>query len=241
VLRKTTWAAQLTALALFCAHPMQEAVASSFMATPVTFDLTSNKPMAILQLSNNGDNDVRLQVHAVKWGTDGSKETQDDTDDLIINPPVFTIKQGGQQFLRFGLRSVIQTDKEQSYRLILTEVPDQTITTKDSSVLTVLQISIPVFINPMKKDQHISWHLIEKDKKYTLVADNSGNTHLKLNSFTIVDNTGATVFAKREPAYVLPGQRKEWPIVTNGNLSHVSLKVVTPEGQRDEVLDEEVQ
>jgi fimbrial chaperone protein len=239
MLRKTTWAAQAIALLLACVYPALEASASSFIASPITFDLTSSKPMSILRLTNKGDSDLRLQVHAVKWSTDGHIETQVNTDEVILNPPIFTIKPGQQQFLRFGLRSVTQTAKEQSYRLIVDEIPDKTSVGEKLGLRTVLRVSIPVFINPVQKNVHVIWHLVRKGQQYILVADNSGDTHIKINGFAIVDDKGTPIVTNNDPAYILPEQRKEWPLVTNGSLGRITLKILTPVGQSDEVLDAE--
>lgn len=239
MLRKTGWAAQAMALLLACAYPALEASASSFIASPITFDLTSSKPMSILRLTNNGDSDLRLQVHAVKWSTDGHIETQVNTDEVILNPPIFTIKSGQQQFLRFGLRSVTQTATEQSYRLIVDEIPDEKAAGGELGLRTVLRVSIPVFINPVQKNVHVTWHLVSKGRQYILVADNSGDTHIKINGFVIADDKGTPIVTNNDPTYVLPEQRKEWPLVTSGSLGRITLKILTPVGQSDEVLDAE--
>jgi fimbrial chaperone protein len=240
VLRKTTWAARATALLLVCAHPLQ-AVASSFIASPVTFNLSPNKPMSILRLTNNGESDLRLQVHAMKWGTDGYNETQVDTDDIILNPPVFMLKPGQQQFMRFGLRSVVPPGKEQSYRLIVDEIPDETSVGKSVGIRTALRVSIPVFIAPVQKDARVTWHLIRKENRYVLVCDNSGNTHLKINGFIVANDKGMPVVRNSDPAYIMPEQRKEWPLATNGTLGRITLRVITPVGQSEDVIDEESQ
>jgi fimbrial chaperone protein len=241
VLRKITCAVQITALMLCCTAPIQEAFASSFIVSPVTFDLTTKKPMSILRLSNNGDANLRLQVHAVKWDTDGHNETKVDTDEVIVNPPVFTIKPGQQQFLRFGLRSVTQTEKEQSYRLVLREVPDDTPIGPHGGLRTVLEVSIPVFIDPAKKNEQVAWHLVKKGNQYSLVADNGGNVHLKITGFVALDSSGAQVIADNNLSYIMPGQRKEWPITAKSDLGKITLKVITAEGPHEETLDAEVQ
>jgi len=237
--RRTTWAAQAVMLLLACIYPMPEASASSFIASPITFELTASKPMSILRLTNNGDTDLRLQVHAVKWSTDGHIETQVKTDEVILNPPIFTVKPGQQQFLRFGLRTVTQWEAEQSYRLIVDEIPTETSAGGELGLRTVLRVSIPVFINPVQKNVRVTWHLIHRGQHYVLVADNSGNTHIKINGFVIADDKGTPIVTDDDPAYVLPKQRKEWPLLNSGRLSRITLKILTPVGQSDEVLDAE--
>lgn len=239
MLCNTRWATRAIVFLLACVYPALNASASSFIASPITFDLTSSKPMSILRLTNQGESDLRLQVHAVKWSTDGHAETQVDTDEVILNPPIFSIKPGQQQFLRFGLRSVTQTAKEQSYRLIVDEIPDETASGEKLGLRTVLRVSIPVFINPLQKNVHVSWHLIRKGSQYVLVADNSGDTHIKINGFAIVDDKGTSRIINSDPAYILPQQRKEWPLVTGGSLGRITLKILTPVGQSEEVLDAE--
>jgi fimbrial chaperone protein len=239
MLRITTWAARAMALLLACVYPVLEASASSFIASPITFDLTSSKPMSILRLTNKDANDLRLQVHAVKWSTDGHIETQVNTDELILNPPIFTIKPGQQQFLRFGLRSVTPTAQEQSYRLIVDEIPDETSVVGKLGLRTVLRVSIPVFISPVQKNVLVTWHLVRKNQQYILVAANSGDMHMKINGFAIVSDKGTPLIANNDPAYILPGQRKEWPLATSSSLDRITLKILTPVGPIDEVLNAE--
>lgn len=239
MLRNTMWAMWTIVFLLVCAYPALEASASSFIASPTRFDLTPTNPMSILRLTNQGDNDLRLQIHVVKWSTDGRVETEVKTDDVILNPPIFTIKPGQQQFVRFGLRSVTQTDKEQSYRLIIDEIPDETAPKENVGLRTVLRVSIPVFISPLQKNMHVSWHLLKKGQQHILVADNSGNTHMRITRFVILDTNGTPRITNNDPAYILPGQRKEWPLATNGNLDHITLKLFTPAGESEEVLEAE--
>ena len=47
---------------------------------------------------------MTIQAHIVAWSAKGAEEVLTDNDDILLNPPIFTVAVGHTQFLRLGLR-----------------------------------------------------------------------------------------------------------------------------------------
>ena len=78
------------------------------------------------------------------------------TDDIILNPPVFTVAPGKTRFMRLGLRTANHGTAELTYRLILQEVPKAEGPSDGAAVRTILRISIPIFAVP-KRSRSPEW------------------------------------------------------------------------------------
>lgn len=221
-----------------CAGFASHALAASFNVNPIGFDLTTERSSGVLQIRNTGDQPVRIQVDAVDWSTDGSKEVLSDTDALLLNPPIFSIEPGQLQFLRFGLRrpaSSANSASEKSYRLLIEEVPQADV--QGPGLRTLLRVSIPVFIAPKSRQEKLSWQLKHVGGALLLSAANEGNVHSKINRILLSNADRKDAQQIDKPAYVLPGQRKEWSLA-NGNIRDgaVLLHIQTDKGEIEEHL-----
>lgn len=220
---------------LSCAITTQNLWAASFNVNPIGFDLNAERPSGVLQIRNTGDTPVRIQVGAVDWNTDGRQEVQADTDALLLNPPIFAIAPGQIQFLRFGVRNPVSSATEKSYRLVIEEVPSGA--PQGAGLKTLLKVSIPVFILPQKRQENLSWQIKRQANGLFLVAANDGNVHSKIVQIRLTSADNADSLQISTPAYVLPGQRKEWPL-TNGKIRSglIRLHVQTDKGEIEEQL-----
>jgi len=231
------WRAAWQVALVLCLASAQTAGAASFNVNPIGFDLNAERASGVLQIRNTGDQAVRIQVSAVDWSTDGRQEVLTDTDALLLNPPIFAIEPGQTQFLRFGVRHPENSATEKSYRLLLDEVPPSG--PQAAGLKTLLRVSIPVFIVPQKKQERISWQLRRQAKGLILVAANDGNVHSKIIGIQLrnSDSDSQNGLQISTPAYVLPGQHKEWSLA-NGKIraGAVRLQVQTDKGEIEEHL-----
>lgn len=213
----------ITKVAVSLAFPILGSLslaAASFTVTPVRVELSARQLHATLQITNSGDEKVTIQLHPVLWTLASGKESLQDTNDVIFNPPIFTIMPHQTQAIRVGLREFAGSETEGTYRLILEEVPANF----DSSfkgLRTVLRISIPIFVNPsVPAEAKLSWNLQRiPDGGATLSVSNHGNAHIQLKQLSMVAD-GATdpSFSQSSFVYLLPGERKEW-VVGSAHLS----------------------
>ena len=66
-----------------------------------------------------------VQADTRLWEQVGGEERLSPTRDVLVSPAVFTIPANGSQIVRVALRRPPDAERELSYRLILTEVPQQ--------------------------------------------------------------------------------------------------------------------
>lgn len=188
--------------------------AASFTVTPVRVELSARQLHATLQITNSGDEKVTIQLHPLLWTLASGVQALQDTNDVIFNPPIFTIMPHETQAIRVGLREFAGGTSEETYRLILEEVPANF----DSSfkgLRTVLRISIPIFIKPsVPLETKLAWDLHRTpDGGAMLSVSNQGNAHIQLKQLSMVAD-GATdpSFSQSAFVYLLPGERKEWAV-----------------------------
>lgn len=189
-------------------------MAASFTVTPVRVELSAKQLHATLQITNGGDDKVTIQLHSVLWTLSSGVESLQDTNDFIVNPPIFTIMPHETQVIRVGIREFARSTTEATYRLILEEVP----TSSDYSVKglrTVLRISIPIFVKPsVPAAAKLSWDLQRTpDGGAVLSVSNHGNAHIQLKQLSMVANGAKDAsFQHDDFVYLLPGEHKEWGI-----------------------------
>lgn len=204
--------------------------AASFTVNPVRVDLAAERPYAVMRVTNGDDAPVTLQARAYTWTGDEMRGGLTPTDDIILNPPVFTVAPGTTRFMRLGLRTANRGTAELTYRLILQEVPKAESPTEGrTAVRTILRISIPIFAAPKGVAKpRLEWTLQEfAPAKFRLVATNKGNAHVQIREISI-SPTEKTATAKplSAPVYVLPGKTHEWEVEAADLVGQSTMKVV---------------
>jgi len=184
---------------------------ATFGINPVRIDLSAARPNAVIQIDNMSDDRVLLQAHVVTWSFTGATDQYVDTDDVLLNPPIFVLEPHQKQFVRLGLRHVNESDVERTYRLILEQVPEKP---KPGffGLTTILRISVPVFAVPRTKvSPRVSWHAERTGTGIKIIAVNHGTAHIQLRQFELSDGDSQSAgLSKNMTDYLLPGQTKVW-------------------------------
>jgi fimbrial chaperone protein len=189
-------------------------VAGTFQVSPMRIELAGAKPTTILRVTNPGAQPVTLQAEVKAWSYSGEQDAFADTDDVLLNPPIFTIAPGATQFVRVGLRARASPPVEASYRLFLEELPPAS-QPEEAGVRTLLRISLPVFIAASGKNAaaKVQWSIARAGASEVLLsATNTGNSHIQLQSISLRAPGSPAVASKDLAAYLLPGQTRTWKI-----------------------------
>jgi len=204
------FATRLGLLLLACGLSIQ---AGSYMVKPVRIELSTRQLRSTMQIQNLGDEPLTIQAHIVAWNAKGAEEILSDNDDILLNPPIFTVPVGHTQFLRLGLRHPPQDLKEGTYRLILEQVPGPP-KPDFMGINTVLKISVPIFVKPRVPAPQLAWTLVRtSEEEMRLAVENRGNAHVQIRKFAVTPGGSNTAgFAEDTATYVLPNARKEWTI-----------------------------
>ena len=213
--------------------------AGSYTVKPVRIELSTRQLRLTMQIQNLDDEPTTIQAHIVAWSAQGAEEILSDSDDILLNPPIFTVASGHTQFLRLGLRHALADLQEGTYRLILEEVPPP-IKAGFNGLRTVLKVSIPIFVKPRVPAPQLAWTLERtSDQELRLSVVNRGNTHVQVRKFAITASGGAEPgFTEDTATYVLRNARKEW-VIHNPRLAaagHLLLQGLTDSGDLREDL-----
>lgn len=187
--------------------------ASGLAVGPVRLTLTPGHPTESLSIVSNESATTILQTHSYRWTQDRGVDTLSTTSDLIIGPPIFSLGPGEQQIIRVGLRRPIVTAAEQTYRIVVAEVPSQTIRT--GGLNFALRVSLPIFIPPSDAPTvSVEWSAKAVDANHiSLTLHNAGNVHVQVIALRLSPENGGDPYYNAQLAkYVLSGQSFSWTL-----------------------------
>ena len=209
-------AKQLAVLLLAGGLSMQ---AGSYTVKPVRIELSARQLRTTMQIQNMADEPTTIQAHIVAWNANGAEEVLTDSDEIILNPPIFTIPVGHAQFVRLGLRHAPPDSREGTYRLILEEVPPPP-KPGFNGINTLLKISVPIFVKPRVSAPQLTWALQRtSDREIKLSVQNHGNAHVQIQKLAVTSGESSEPgFTQGTTTYVLQNARKEW-VIHNGQLA----------------------
>src|SRR5438309_668171 len=87
-------------IALLALSLPMKCFAGSFSLSPVRVELSAARPSMVIQISNLGDETITLQTQLLAWGFDGNHDTYRETDDVVLNPPIFRLEPHQKQMVR---------------------------------------------------------------------------------------------------------------------------------------------
>ncbi|MDF1587093.1 fimbrial biogenesis chaperone [Marinimicrococcus flavescens] len=198
----------LLPLILAAALGAPAAMAGSLGVSPVRVELAPGQRAASVTLRNDGAEPVMVQVEPRAWVGSAQLEALEPTRGLVAVPPMLTVEPGERRVVRVARRAAEPPAREESFRLLLTEVP-----LAGEGALGVrfaLRLSIPVFVQPQAAAAEPAWRLERAGEDLVLRLANRGNAHLRIERLLLHDAGGAELVAVPGPAYVLAGREESW-------------------------------
>jgi fimbrial chaperone protein len=208
----------LASAAAFGLSPAQ-VHAGTFSISPLRAELSSRVQTGALTLRNQEDTPVVVQAEALLWEQAEGQDKLSPTRDVLVSPAVFTIPGNGSQLVRVALRRPADAKQELSYRLILTEVPQQA--SPDFTGLNVaLRLSLPIFVAPTTTaEPRLEWSASRSaEGEIAITARNAGNAHARVLNFNVSPAAGSKPWIPQDvTAYILPGQARTWTLDNKQN------------------------
>lgn len=207
-LRRKAWRGAIAALVL-AALP-GGLFAGSFRVMPVRIVLDRDEPVSAMSIRNDADEPARVQLRVVAWRQDNGEDVFEPTHDILANPPLFEMAARSGQTARIGLR-VPPGAKEKSYRVFIDEIPPAA-APRPGEVRTLLRISIPLFVPPVRLSSRLEWHARMAADGIVVTLRNAGNAHVQVNRLSIVAAGGKVIATQDLSAYLLPGTTRDLPV-----------------------------
>lgn len=205
-----------------------EAAASALSIAPIRVELSSGKRTAVLTLRNQEDAPVVVQARPVAWTQRDGEDQLDDTHDLIVTPPIFTVPPKGQQVLRIALLRDADPARELDYRLVLSEVPSPS-AAETTGLRVALRITLPVFVTAASHAApDLAWsHKWLTDGTLDIQASNRGTAHIQILEFDVqqAGNAGQKLHASASH-YLLPGTLVHWQLHPGSDLARDAQLVI---------------
>jgi fimbrial chaperone protein len=205
-----------------------EAAASALSVAPIRLELSARSRTAVLTVRNQEDSPVVVQARPAAWSQPQGQEQLDDTHDLLVTPPIFTVPPNGQQVLRIALLREPDPARELDYRLVLSEVP-QAAAPETTGLRVALRITLPVFAAAQTHAAaDLAWsHHWLADGTLEVAAQNRGTAHIQILDFD-VQSTGHAVQGLRTetPHYLLPGTLAHWELHPGGGVARDARLVI---------------
>ena len=202
-------AAVLAAVAL-CTLP---ASAAQFTITPVRIFMTPKDRAVAVTVTNESDEEVVMQADLYTWKqkADGSDDLVL-TEDLILTPPIIKLAPRARQVVRLARLTPPPGGEQQSYRLIMREVPEAR-SNAQIQLQVALAFSLPVFITPpgVKRDLQCGAERAGPDTVRAL-CNNAGTAYTQIRALEVLDEKGAKLAARDTGGYLLPTVKRSFDI-----------------------------
>ncbi len=204
---RTNFLGILTASALAISSTL--ATASTLSISPISIEVQAPTAASRVTLENAGKEPVQAQIRVFKWIQNNGKDELVPTRDVVASPPSIKMEPGKKTVVRVVRISKTPVALEETYRLIVDEVPQPSKNAK--AVSFAIQYSVPVFFVSNKGEQQLTWNARLNKGQLVLQASNSGTRRAKLSQMQMKLPDGNVVtIADGLAGYVLPGSSRVW-------------------------------
>jgi len=209
------------------------ASASKFTVTPTEVNLSTSATSALVTLRNNSRSPLRFEVTLVSWSEDEhGKMALNPSPDVQFFPKLVELAAGASRNIRIGIKAGTARDVEQSFRLFVEELPDQSAPTTNAVALRT-KIGIPVFVRPAKPARTAAIDGVSVENAKVLVrVRNTGNLHISVDTIKVTGTGGSGATFTKEGAgwYVLPGATRVFEVPMTAteckSTTHVAVEVI---------------
>lgn len=184
------------------------APATTLSVAPTRLELAPDRPAAAVTVTNDGKAPVLVQVETFAWRASPATADLEPTRELLAVPPLLRLAPGEKQLVRVARRSNTPLQVEETYRLLVSEVPEGG---ERGGVRLALRLSLPVFVTPPGARAAPRWRLHRDHAGLVLEVRNLGTAHLHVREAQILVH-GRVLPVTVAPAYVLAGQTHQWAL-----------------------------
>ena len=179
---------------------------------PVNVQVMAPAAASRLTLKNLGRAPITAQVRVFRWIQKDGRDQLLPTREVVASPPLLRLRPGRENVVRI-VRTVKRAVRgEESYRLIVDEIPDRR--KVKQGVVFAVRYSIPVFFTARNaKPPKLSWQAQKKGRRLIIRVRNLGDKHARLSDMTISAAGGGVIARMKGLAgYVLGKSSMAWVV-----------------------------
>ena len=202
--------ARITAAAVFAAAT-SAASAASLQVSPVGLEIRAPGGTSTITLRNEGPSPINAQARVFRWTQVNGKENLEPTNAVVASPPITSLASRVNYTIRVVRTSREPVMREEAYRLLLDELPDEN-RRKTGTVQLLLRHSVPVFFTPQEAGApRLKWSARMQGGRLVLTVQNEGGRRVQIAKLRVKDARGATVsFGEGLVGYALAGSTMSW-------------------------------
>ncbi|MEA1230797.1 fimbria/pilus periplasmic chaperone [Acinetobacter sp. IRS14] len=190
--------------------------AASIRLSPVSVEILSDQAASSISLYNQSNESSDLQVRVFEWRQNAGQDQLIPTDEIAVSPPFLKLQPNDSYNLRVVRINPVPVSDEQTYRIIIDELPKPIDNRKvDQGVNVLLRSSLPLFVVNKDAITKLTWSIQQEQNNSSLIINNVGNRHALLSNLTLVDTTANKSYAIKVNTvngYILAGKARNFNI-----------------------------
>ncbi len=190
--------------------------AASIRLSPVSIEILNDQSASSISLYNQSNESTDLQVRVFEWRQNAGQDQLIPTDEIAVSPPFLKLQPNDSYNLRVVRINPAPVSGEQTYRIIIDELPKPIDNRKaDQGINVLLRSSLPLFVVNKDAITKLTWSIQQEQNISSLMISNVGNRHALLNNLTLVDVTANKSYAIKVNTvngYILAGKARNFNI-----------------------------
>jgi fimbrial chaperone protein len=193
-------------------------LAASLQVAPISVAFSPQEKAKEIWLTNTSERPIRAQTRVLIWSQVAGQDQVNPTRDLVASPSITEIKAGEQQLIRIIRIAPQNTAVEQTYRLLIDELPSAGQADAQTGLQLLLQYSIPVFIQltdsiAMRNGLTLLNQVNFQYQNQQLIVKNNAKSHIRISELTYINPNGERIpLINGLVGYALAGQSMRWDI-----------------------------
>ena len=193
-------------------------LAASLQVAPISVAFSPQEKAKEIWLTNTSERPIRAQTRVLIWSQVAGQDQVNPTRDLVASPSITEIKAGEQQLIRIIRIAPQNIAVEQTYRLLIDELPSSGQADAQTGLQLLLQYSIPVFIQPtdsiaMRNGLTLLNQVNFQYQNQQLIVKNNAKSHIRISELTYINPNGERIpLINGLVGYALAGQSMRWDI-----------------------------
>lgn len=196
--------------------PVGRLSAGTFSVSPVRIYMEARERATAITVANEGDAELVMQAEIFQWtqGEDGSDKLEP-TDDMILAPPIVKLAPNSRQVLRLATLKPPPVGTQQTYRMIVREVPEAKPPGDNVQVQVALAFSLPVFITPPGASRKLACttaRAVSGSSAVRVTCSNQGGAYAQPVKMSLGWDGRVLAAGDISAGYILPGIQKHFEL-----------------------------
>lgn len=213
------------AAAFFAGLSVSPSQAASLRVAPVLLDIKAPTAASSLRIWNDAKTPINVQVRIFRWTQQNGQDVYTAAQDVVASPPMTQLKGGAENLIRIVRLSKAPLRAEESYRVIVDELPPAG-KPQSGTVNLVVRHSIPVFFSPASTgDAQPVWKVTPQGKGYRVSVSNAGDRRIRIANLML--SGGGQPIARQQGlvGYVLGKSAASFLVPATGGRTGGTLKI----------------